>query len=922
MAEYTLYGKRKICYTEPNDFMDIQGIGSDPLYKRYDSVYSVVEKYISPEHRDFLAHPIYSSKEDKIVWYVKEWTDAPMAYHDLTDLEKERYEAVKNETVSEYRKVCDSLSGEDRQILAGAIKYIDDDFLFCFDDKVVLIAWGMKADSKRHDVRGSILYDLQLQEKYKIRFIPGEQGILKDKLSGSISRIAGAVLTKNDIPEIIANEGYIFKGWEPEPIGMAVNQPMTFKALYDRCPAPAPDPEPKNVPEPEFEQNHVTEQSPEPVDIPLPEPQKYVTCRFVSGDYGHIDGRTSFTVPQGYLISDSDIPEVKPIRGYRFIGWNENPSGKILDEDTEFVARYEHREPWYRRIWLWFIGSGCLKWLLWILLSLLILIALLCLLKGCDGIDWCNRVKPADKIETTDGRIIDDNGPIKGIVGDDGKLPDSPVVAPIIGDDGQMPPIIENPGAPDIIGNRLNIYFENADVDLDAFAVSLSEAYPSGVCQIIGGDRNIPMLQILIPENMRDAIRESLPGKLPDYNFFVVDEAIFTINGQSGGAVENVGWHLQAINLREAWSVTKGSRDIIIGIVDDGIDAGHDLLKRKIVKPYNVFTQDNRLSTGEGHGTHVAGLAAGSDRMFDEGISGVAPKCRIMPVQVFDNGLCTFSSLTSGIMYAIHKGANVVNVSVGPDFSGLDILPIADQNQIARTQFKNEERVWRRVIEVAEEHNAIIVFAAGNDNILASISPSNRTDFTVNVAAVDMSIRGTDFTNYGSGSNISAPGKDIASSVPVNQYAVYDGTSMAAPIVAGTVALMKSLDEDISVSDVLAILQSTGRPVSDDVPPMVQADAALVALKTGNIPSGPGDVTGPSEDDDVTGDGGSAGKDSGQQDDSWQEDVPSGPDAPAEISSPDDHDPGNGTDYDAIRRLIEEYKKKIEELEKLLPENQ
>ena len=78
MAEFTLYGKRKICYTEVLDFTDFQGIGKDPLYKRFDSVYSVVEKHISLEYRDFLAHPIYSSAEDRIVWYVKEWTELPV----------------------------------------------------------------------------------------------------------------------------------------------------------------------------------------------------------------------------------------------------------------------------------------------------------------------------------------------------------------------------------------------------------------------------------------------------------------------------------------------------------------------------------------------------------------------------------------------------------------------------------------------------------------------------------------------------------------------------------------------------------------------------------------------------------------------------------------------------------------------------
>lgn len=91
---------------------------------------------------------------------------------------------------------------------------------------------------------------------------------------------------------------------------------------------------------------------------------------------------------------------------------------------------------------------------------------------------------------------------------------------------------------------------------------------------------------------------------------------------------------MEAIDLKEGWEITKGKSDIIVAVVDDGIDASHDILKGRIVSPYNVFTQDNRLSTGQGHGTHVAGLAVGSDKKFDDGISGVAPKCRLMPIQV------------------------------------------------------------------------------------------------------------------------------------------------------------------------------------------------------------------------------------------------------------------------------------------------
>ena len=495
----------------------------------------------------------------------------------------------------------------------------------------------------------------------------------------------------------------------------------------------------------------------------------------------------------------------------------------------------------------------------------------------------------------------------------------------------------------DIVENRLNIYFEDANVDLEQFISDLSKIHSENECQVIGFDKNVPMIQILIPENMRDAIREGLNAQLPNYEFFIVDESIFTIVGDISTDTANIGWHLDAIDVEEGWEITKGSPNITVAVVDDGIDATHDILKGRIVSPYNVFTQDNRLSVGQGHGTHVAGLAVGSDKMFDKGVSGVAPKCKLMPIQVFDNGMCTFSSVTSGIMYAIHNGANVVNVSIGPNFRGLDILPLPDQDYIAKTQFKNEERVWKRIINVANKHNVIIVFAVGNDNILANIPPENRTNFTVNVAAVDRQIKGTDFTNYGRGSNISAPGKCIYSSIPVNEYAVFDGTSMAAPIVAGTVALMKSLNQDISVTEVLHILRATGERVSDNMPPMIQVDDALIALKTGVIPELP----------DTIGDGGSSGNnpidgESPVNENSGETGGNAGGNNPGDTGKTpgsDTQNPGNntnpvnpggdsgkttpptsegendGTDYDAIRKLIESYKRKISELEKLLPEN-
>ena len=1005
MPSHTLYGKKLLCYTEVEDFVDIQGIGKDPLYKRYDSVYSVVDKYIPEEYKSFLAHPLYSTEEGYIQWYVKDWTSAPQKYSDLDPSEKARYAEIIAKTKAAYKKVQESLSGEDRQILTGAIKHIDDDFMFCYDDKVTVIAWGMMPDSRKHVIKGAVIHDLKIQTKHKVYFIAGDHGDLKDKVDAIMHRADGSALSRHDIPVVIPHKGYEFKCWDPDPIGVRITKDLKFHAVYDKLPeeeetTPAPIPPAVDKVNIRFvctEGGYISgtdqialekgqrvplDSIPVPVaqtgwlfdgwDLPLDAPimsdtvftakfiRELVRCEFRSGEFGELEGKQEYTLPYGTQILQGDIPIVKPKKGYEFVGWDKVPAGHTLEEDTVFTAQYEKvsKVPWYKRLWGWFTGKGCLKWLLWMLLALLLLLLLSQLFRGCSGggiIGGGNDVKEPEQIETPTGDVIDNNGPVKGIVGDDGTLPDNSIVAPIVGDDGQAPPITEHPGAPDVISNRLNIYFENRDVDLDAFAKDLAGIYTESQCMIIGADRNIPMIQIKIQESMRDYIRENLNGQLPAYEFFIVDESIFYLRGDLSTDKDHVGWHLKAIRLKEGWNYTKGDSDVIVAVVDDGIDASHRILKNKIVSPYNVFTQDNRLSHGDGHGTHVAGLAVGSDLMFDNGVSGVAPKCKLMPVQVFDNGLCTFSSITSGIMYAIHNGADVVNVSIGPNFRGLDVLPISDQDYIAKTQFKNEEKVWRRIIEVANEHNAIIVFAVGNDNILASIPPENRIGSTVNVAAVSREYEGTDFTNWGRGSNISAPGKGIMSSVPVDDFAVFDGTSMAAPIVSGTVALMKSLNEDITVTDVIKILQASGRKISDYIPPMILVDAALQMQKSGVIPDGEEEnpISGvPGSDGGVApvapGAGNSPGNNVGDHpgvsdpvngkpdnSDSASGTNPPGASNPGSGSNPStgknpntgvspDDDGGaskTGTDYDAIRRLIEEYKRKISELEKLLPEN-
>lgn len=898
MAEHSLYGKRKLCYTEISDFTDYQGIGHDPLYKRYDSVFSVVRRVIDKPYQGFLAHPLYAEDDDQIQWYVDDWKETPVRLVDITDgAKRAQYEQIKKQTLQHYRNSLTRLSDEELLVMAGALRYIDDDYIYCFDGKVAVVAWGMTIDSKQHKVKGSVIHEMDITRKYTLSFNPGQHGRLENVMAGSVHKEEGYVLTDADFPQLSVDDGYMFTGWSPAAVGTPVNGDIAFTATYQLIPPP----QQPQAPEPPYNSAGIA--TPPPLQEPYtaspqpdtPEPPKVKATFVADSGFGILNGQTEFWINQGDVLKSNEVPIPQPLQGYRFLGWS--PSvGNPLYQDTVFTARFDGPQvtevvtehSWWR---------GCLNWLLWTLLALLALALLLFFLRSCtscggahytDPIGWFGGsedtdtvIEAPDSVRAANGWEIEDNGKVEDLISSNGTLPDEDVVAPALGDDGELPPIVRNPGMPDVIANRLNLYFDNANADLNRFAREFKQAYPGDAYSIIGCDNNVKMVQIMVPESQRDRIRNEIPRRIPGQPFFVVDESIFELSGLRQTQGTDPGWHLNAVNARQGWSYTKGSRSVTVAVVDDGLDASHPMFRGKIYMPYNVFTRNNRLSYGQGHGTHVAGLAVGSDAFLGRGASGIAPGCRLMPVQVFDNNYCTFSSLTSGIMYAVHKGADVVNVSVGPSFPGLNALPLPAQEELSQTRFKNEERVWRKIISIANRKNSVIVFAAGNDDVLASIPPENRTNYTVNVAAVGKDLSVTKFSNYGQGTNISAPGAEIYSSYPVRSFAFFDGTSMSAPIVSGTIALMKSLNKRITVGQALRVLQSSGRPVGDGNPPMVQVDKALAMVRSGKLPDG--------------------------------RQHPSA----AQLEGR----PSNEDDYAAIRRQIAGYQQKIKELERKLPAN-
>lgn len=897
MDRHTFLGKRKIGFTRIYDFTDFQGLGSDPLYRRYPSVASIVRRVIPPQYVDFLAVPDQPNGEDIINWYIPQWDEPPRRLTDLSGPEAARYRKIKDMTLGTYMNVLQTLSGEELMVMGSVLKYIDDEFIYCADDKVFVLAWGMTPDVSKHIAIGEIVHAAPNMLRYNVEFDPGKGGSLRSEFGRRMQLQAGSVIDSSIIPDIMPEPGYEFVGWSPSPDGYVVETDTTFTAQY-RDEAPPPVPEVKTPP------------------IPIINPFK---ISFDAGREGIINGPTVIEVMPGQKLMAESIPQVNATKGFQFVGWDSDPMNHVVNGDHCFRACYA---PVKKSIWS--------KWWFWLLLVLLLLLLswlLTHLLPGCSGFGCSRGIGDIDSIVNRDDDDPELAMPFKPIEPVDGRLPGGDdgvgVVAPVRDPDGDIPEPIRNPGVPPTMPGRLFIFLESSDGNVDELATDFKAAYPGNQYSIIGFDREVKSLVIQVPESERERIRESLPQRLPKQKFIVMDEKIYELNRSLDYSKlsSDKGWHLDAVDAPQAWEITKGSSDVVVAVVDDGFDGSHPMFRDRIVAPYNVYTQNNNLARGSGHGTHTAGLAVGSQINLKDGVSGMAPECKLMPVQVFDNGMCPTSALISGIMYAIHKGADVVNVSIGPSFPGLKILPVEAQDEIARTRFQNEAILWNRVAELAKKNGTIIVFAAGNETIVSAVCPENRTDFAITVGAVDQRLSPSEFSNFGMGTDVSAPGTGIVSSWLGGGLKSEDGTSMSAPIVAGTIALMKSLKKDLTVEQARNVLQRTGAAVNGPMPPRILADKALISVKNGDFSAPTSDMGykdggGRNQSPSPTpspGDGsGSAGGSAG-----GSVTYPGAGGGTSPIGTPPAVNPG-GSDEEEILRQIEYYKGRIRELEQEL----
>ncbi len=280
-------------------------------------------------------------------------------------------------------------------------------------------------------------------------------------------------------------------------------------------------------------------------------------------------------------------------------------------------------------------------------------------------------------------------------------------------------------------------------------------------------------------------------------------------------------WALRLLAAECIWHYGLGSTEITVAVVDSGVDAGHpDLAERLRNDGFDFVDNDADPADENGHGTHVAGIIAATLGNA-EGISGLAPGVRILPVRVMDaEGYGSDRSIAAGIEYAADRGARVINLSLGAT-----LLLAAPESSA----------VVSRAIRNAQNAGALIVVAAGNDFVPLPNAIVGENDDVVVVAASDRNDRKTDFSNSGPWIDVTAPGQGILSTMPT--YPVYltspalppaerfqpnydtmSGTSQAAPFVAALAALIFSAHPDWSADQVIAAIKTHAVDVYDRHP--------------------------------------------------------------------------------------------------------
>lgn len=752
----------------------------------YKGMRSLLESRKDFPYNDIFANPRVRTKTE-VIWSSDAFLKQPRLLSDLKGEEKQYYSYLLYKEIKALRTLIETLKTESggtplSELLSKSISNIDEKSVYCGNDKIVIVNWGL---------------------------IPRQPG-----LEGMGIYRSGRFI--NDWEEAHNSDPRHYR------------TPSDSEKVPDQTEKPEPD---KST---ESTQGKVTETVTEVEQTPDADASHAVKNEETVSHESPTQEAKDITVKENSEDKTEIVNESK--KGSTEVTEKNQTQKEDVEngKQTESVSHVRNSSAYgwaelFRGLWkgLCFLFKKLCRILIPLLIILLIILMCLFGFRNCQG-------------------------PFSQFNPFYNPLPDEPVIMPVGSDCVEM----SEDGLYKVANDRLNILLEkeNDNTMLD-WAKAFKKVYPSSDYEIKYYNEDTYLLQIKVPSEQRLRVKNELNSLLPEFKFDVFEETVFQANFVSDDPAlndERASWYLDAIGAKEAWDLTLGSEDVIVAVVDNGFDLSHPEFTGKVVNAYNVLTRNNKLRpivTDRGvnaHGTHVAATAVGNCNNAS-GLLGIAPKCGLMPVQVGnDNPDGTMSNLAvlEGVRYAIKNGADVINVSLGM-YTPSEVTEMSEGEQLnyIATSFPHEESMWEKVFEEAGENNCVIVFAAGNDNVISGIDPKKRNTNTIRVSAVSPDIAKASFSNFGrypelnrDYSTVSAPGVSIYSAAPDGKYMYMRGTSMAAPIVSGAVALLKSSNKNLSAGEAISILQKTGNLVDPSIGPLINISNALKSTMGGNAP--------------------------------------------------------------------------------------
>lgn len=334
-------GYMPLCVTPRSKVCDEQGVGQWPMWKRFESVKGIVDQYIDKPYRSFLAMPYHEidkmKAEELFYWYTPRCDTAYVRLSQTGD-DHDYYKGILADTLKHYRSVVAKLQSEgkaeDANFLSLSLKYAGDseDSVYCGDDHVVATVWGMR-QRPGHEISASMLsVELMPEVEYHtVRFELGDLGTAKESVL--LNKSHGSKIRPHQVPEVKAKDGYVFKSWDRDPLGVEVKDDLLFTAMYKEQPKPQDLPVQESSDNPKDEKPKAEKQAEEKhSDGPMP---KKHHVRFLSPENLIV---RELDVEHGKRILPGLVPQLPSVGKMVCPAWDGNPLNDVIVADHDYKA--------------------------------------------------------------------------------------------------------------------------------------------------------------------------------------------------------------------------------------------------------------------------------------------------------------------------------------------------------------------------------------------------------------------------------------------------------------------------------------------------------------------------------------------------------------------------------------------------------